>query len=695
MDQNSEEFAEPVDTANPDLVGWVMEKVQQWRTSRDAKFATNWAQYYKLWKCEWSPDLKNKNAERSRLVAPATQNAVDQTVAEMAEAVFGRGKYIEIDLPDDAPPDQLAAAEMTRSSLIDDFDRDKVQGEILKVFVNGAIYGTGIAKRTISTRDDKSPSVTWEAVAPSDFVIDTAACGIDDALGCAHETILPQHIVTDKQGTGEYNEGDIGGRSNQIRSGPDDQDLQLNVTDGVDITEYHGKVPTKYLRPSKGGTTDSEYLDQPQDDTEDDDSYTECVVTIANGNMLLKYMENPFGVSDRGMVAYQHFTNPNNFWGIGVVEKAYNSQMGLDAELRARIDALALLTYPVVGADATRLPKNLNLTVMPGKIYMTNGRASEIIEPLKFGVFDPVSFQQSADFERMVQMATGASDPATPANIDRKNGTSSGMSMQTGSFIKRAKLTMQNVDVYFLDPLVTKTVSAYVYLDPQRYPLHTKFVVNSTMSIMAREFEQMQMTNLLAIIPQNSPAFQIVLKSIVANYSGPSKDKVLAAIDAAAQPDPQAQQMQQQLHQMAIAKAQKELQLLDAQIAKEMAEAGLTGAKTKTEAVKPQIEMTHAEIAKAQTEVSARQVGVSEKQLQVQAAKEHLGAHATHMQLLHDQKTKDSESSNQTTLAQGVAALAKSVAEGHKAAAEKKPKTRKGKATLPSGGTMTFEVTDG
>jgi hypothetical protein len=269
---------------------------------------------------------------------------------------------------------------------------------------------------------------------------------------------------------------------------------------------------------------------------------------------------------------------------------------------------------------------------------MTNGRASEIIEPLKFGQFDPVSFQQSQDFERMVNQATGGADSGSPVNARQQQSTASGTSMQTGSFIKRAKLTMQNVDVYFLDPLVTKTVRAYVNLDPKRYPLHASFTVNSTMSIMAREFEQIQMTNLLAIVPQQSPAFNIILKGIINNYSGPNKDEILAAINQAGQPDPQQQQMQQQAQMLAMQKAQKEVEKLDAEIQHLTATSGLTGAKTQTEMQKPALDKAQVGVQIAQTQVSAQQSGIAEKQLQLQAAKAYLDAHAKHTAIAHKSK---------------------------------------------------------
>ena len=61
-------------------------------------------------------------------------------------------------------------------------------------------------------------------------------------------------------------------------------------------------------------------------------------------------------------------------------EKGYNPQKALDAEVRARIDALALLSAPMMGADITKLPRNADMRVRPGKTIFTRGRPSEIFE---------------------------------------------------------------------------------------------------------------------------------------------------------------------------------------------------------------------------------------------------------------------------------------------------------------------------
>ena len=625
-----------------ELVSWVMDRVVRWRNARDREFQSKWDSYYSLWKGEWNPQLKNKQAERSKLIAPALQQAVDQTVAEMVEATFGRGTWV--DISDDIDPQQRAAAEMSRDQLLRDFDRDGVSQDIREAYVNGAIYGTGIAKRIVDEVEEqglepdpltgepqpttlgKRVRVLWEAVNPKNFVIDTAASNIEQALGVAHECPRPIHEVKEKQLKGEYIPGPIGNASGYAGMGVnvvDNNGLTLDPLDAVFITEYHGLVPARLLSETEDKEDEDPLEDLREDnsndssDLDEDDVLVEAIVTIGNGDTLLKAVKNPFLGGDRGWVAYPHDIVPSSFWGRGVCEKGFNSQSALDAELRARIDALGLLTYPVLGADATRLPRNLNLQVTPGKVFLTNGRPSEIIEPLKFGNLEASTFQQSGDLERMVQMATGAVDTATPIDVNSRNSTATGTSMIAGAVVKRAKMTMHNVDTRFLDPIVRKSLIVLRQLDPQRFPIDIEFTVNSTMSIMAREFEQTQMTNLLAIIPPESPAYLVVLQAIVENYSGPSKDKIVKEIEAMRQPsqDP----MEQQLQQIQAQGAMVEIQKLQAEVAQIAANIKLIEAKTMSEMVKAEFADDEVQIRAAQTVIDDKYANIQQQNAHVKA----------------------------------------------------------------------------
>lgn len=637
--EDAQSAAERSKQPDKQLAGWIMSKVTRWRMLRVNNYGKEWDQYYRIWRGKWDPSLKGKQAERSRIITPATQSAVDQTVAEMAEAVFGRGMWVDLAPPAEQDNDAvLAELETTRDNLIDDLQDSRFPADAIEAFYNGAVYGTGIAKRTIETRLDGKRYVCWEPVMPSGFVIDSAATTVDEALGVAHETIRPLHEIKEKQQSGEYLEAEIGnaasgfGVTDLMKGGLTDF-LEIDPQDGVYITEWHGKVPAKWLGSSAVQQDDLDLkVDEVTEGDPVDEELVEAVVIIANAEHILSAEKNE--LNDRGFVAYQHHRSPNSFFGIGVVEKAFNAQAGLDGEVRARQDALALTTYPTVGVDATRMPRNLSMVVGPGKVYLTNGRPSEVIEPLTFGNLNNASFQQSGDMERYVQIATGATDPAKPVN--EKNSTASGMSQQSSAYIKRAKLTMQSVDTDFLAPLVRKTIIAYNQLDPKRYPALPKFTVNSSMSIMAREFEQMQMTNLLAIIPQESPAFPIILKGIIQNYSGPQKDQIIEAIDKSMQPDPAQVQAQQATQAATIQKLQKENQKLDAEIAEITSRAGLNGAKAQGEQVKAKLAPVQTQISSQQAANAAESTKIQNRQLEVEAAKVQIDHHHKTLGHIHE-----------------------------------------------------------
>ena len=117
-------------------------------------------------------------------------------------------------------------------------------------------------------------------------------------------------------------------------------------------------------------------------------------------------MPSPYMCKDRPIVAFQWDIVPSQFHGRGVCEKAYMSQNALDAELRARIDALALTTHPMMAVDASRMPRDKKLEVRPGRMLLTNGNPAEVLQPLTFGNLNAITFQHGAQLQQMVSQAT-------------------------------------------------------------------------------------------------------------------------------------------------------------------------------------------------------------------------------------------------------------------------------------------------
>ena len=574
------------------LTGWLTTRLDQWRNHRDNNYLTKWDEYYRLWRGIWSIEDKNRQSEKSQLISPALQQAVESSVAEIEEATFGRGKWF--DIKDDHLDQDNSDVEHIRNLLQEDLEGTGAKDALCEVFLNGAIYGTGIGKIITEEKSERSPvevpvegtlttkrelaetptvEVRIEAISPKEFLIDPAAESIDGALGVAHEVYKPRYTISEGMDKGVYRQIDIEADTDVIQVGYDPEYTNRDAGDQIKICEYWGKVPKKFLDKKKD-----------QDDFEyNEDELVEAVVTIANDQHILRAEENPFMMEDRPFISYQHDLVPSKFWGRGVCEKGYNPQKALDAEMRARIDSLALTTTPMMAADATRLPRGLKLEVRPGKTILTNGDPRQAIMPLTLGQTDPQTANQVATLQNMVQMGTGSSDVGAP---DR--ATSSGMSMMQSASIKRQKRTLMNFQNTFLIPMINKTMWRKIQFDVDRYPVADyKFVPYSTMGIMAKELEMQQMVSMLQSIPKDSPAFNILLVSVFQNSSMHNRDQVVNALMQGMQPDPQQQQIQQMQLELQMKQAEADIQktLAEAQEeqTKAMKNAAEAGIKQPTE----------------------------------------------------------------------------------------------------------------
>lgn len=593
------------------LAGWIIGKVQRGREVRDDMYEDRWKEYTRMFRGFWAPEDKNTNSERSKIIAPALQQAIEMTVAEMEEAVFSRTAWF--DITDDIADEQKEDSVAYRDQLLEDFELAGVKSAVSQTFLNGAIYGTGIAKINVVRKrvpdvDPRGLSVEREQIVvmldpirPDEFIIDPAARTIDEALYVAHEMLKPIHGIKEKQARGIYKKGPVASWGQEQRTdatGLSNNNIQ-KTDEGAMILEYFGKVPANLL-PGSGAEA----------------GMVEAIVTIANEQTVLRAVRSPFTRKDRPIIAYQHDTVPGEFWGRGVSEKGYNPQKALDAEMRARMDALALTTAPMMGADVTRLPRNPDMRVRPGKVFLTRGRPSEILEPVGFSAQAIGSqFQQTGELERMVQMGTGALDSATPNNISRRNETASGMSMMQGGFIKRSKRTMYNVERSFLDQLVKKALWRYMQFDPERYPQDMKFVVNSTMGMMAKEVENQQLIQMLGFTPAESPGHGIVLQALFENAVSDHKADLQRAIQAMNQPPSEEEQAKQQrIEEITIRTAEEELRKLTLENNKLEAEAGLIRAKTEHELVDTDLEDDRVQIAAANAATGAEKIRAQDRQ---------------------------------------------------------------------------------
>ena len=561
------------------LEEWVMTKCENWRDHYESNYEQKFEEYYRLWRGQWDPADSERTSERSRIISPALQQAVESNVAELEEATFGRGKWF--DIADDTNDPQKQDILYLRKKLTEDFEACKIRKAVAECLINAAVFGTGIGEITLEEIKEMAPAtqpimdgqltavgvnitdrvvVKLKPVLPQNFLIDPVATTVEDAMGVAVDEFVSKHSVELLQEQGVYNEAYIESAAPDSDLEPD-QDLTLYNDDKVRLTKYYGLVPR-------------ELLENEGVDVEEDSMYVEAIVVIANGGTLLKAEANPYMMNDRPVVAFPWDVVPGRFWGRGVCEKGYNSQKALDTELRARIDALSLTIHPMLAIDATRLPRGAKPEVRPGKMILTNGDPREVLQPFNFGQVGQITFAQAASLQQMVQQATGAVDSAGIAGSVNGEATAAGISMSLGAIIKRHKRTLINFQQSFLLPFVTKAAHRYMQFDPENYPVADyKFNATSTLGIIAREYEVTQLVQLLQTMKQDSPLYPVLIQSIIDNMNLSNREELIAAMQQAAQPDPQAQQMAMQAQQAQVEFQQAQTAALAAQAAESQARA--------------------------------------------------------------------------------------------------------------------------
>ena len=542
---------------------WIMEKCDAWRDHFESNYEQRFDEYNRLWRGIWSGDDSLRKSERSRLISPALQQAVESSVAEVEEATFGRGQFF--DIRDDVDDQERGDVEYLKKQLTEEYSLNKTRQAISECIVNAAVFGTGIGEIVVQEKirrvpttqpamdgqvatfgviETKEVSCTVRPVLPQNFLIDPTASSIEEALGVAIDEYVPLHQVEQLIEEGVYEDVDISASGTHSFLEAQD-DIEDYDEDRVRLTKYYGLIPRSMLEAYLYNE-DEEEISLSETMTENGSLYVEVVAVIANGANILKLEENPYMMQDRPVVAFPWDVVPSRFWGRGVCEKGYNSQKALDTELRARIDALALTVHPMMAMDASRMPRGAKMEVRPGKTILTNGNPDEILKPMHFGNVDNITFSQAEHLQRMVQNATGAVDSVGMAGVVNGQAAAGAVSMGLGAIIKRHKRTLINFQECFLIPFVQQSAWRYMQYNPDKFPTGDfKFVPSSSLGVIAREYEVSQLVQLLQTMSPDTPMYPELVKSVVDNMNLANREALIAKLSEASQPDPMAQEAAQ------------------------------------------------------------------------------------------------------------------------------------------------------
>jgi hypothetical protein len=606
------EFKEdPVTESDKELVSFIVDHCNRWRDHRDVNYLDKWEEYERLWRGIWDGADKTRESERSRLITPALQQAIEGKQAEISEAVFGRGEFF--DITDDRQDQDKSDIPLVRQQMHEDFKFTKVKKSVDDVILLAELYGTGIGEITVEEKlvmypstqpipgtsmaaigvtEEKKFMVHLNPINPRNFLIDPNARDVDSSLGVAIEEYMPYHVIIKGMVNGTYRKVGITPSYNDMDLEPV-QEMSPKQDDKVRVIRYYGLVPREYIENlQKEEGEEMVDLFPEGSDAEDYQDMVEAIVVIADDQWLLKAEENPYMMKDRPIVAYQADSMPGRFWGRGTAEKGYNMQKAIDAQIRAHLDSLALTTAPMMAMDATRLPRGAKYDVRPGKNLLVNGNPNEIMMPFKFGNTDPLNMGTAQAFQSMLLQATGTIDTASmPDKVAAGEASGAGLSMALSGLMKKNKRTLINFQEDFLIPFITKSAYRFMQFDPDRYPVKDfVFLPVSTLGMVAREYEQQQMMGLMSTLGAQSPIVPLLLQGVIQGSSISNREEIISGLQQMSQPDP----MQQQMQQLAMATAQAELQKTQAEAAKAVAEAQRAGAQAQAIPVETQIKAVEA-----------------------------------------------------------------------------------------------------
>jgi hypothetical protein len=604
----------PTSDADRELIGFINDHCDHWRDHRDVNYTLYWEEYERMFRGLWDPADKTRDSERSRLITPAMQQAIESKQSEISEAVFGRGRFFDIE--DDLQDQNKGDIELVTRQMHEDFKHSKIKKAIDDVILLAELYGTGIGEITVEEKTVMSPAtqpipgaqvsaigvqekkqfmVGLNPINPKNFLIDPNAATVDDSLGVAVEEYMSYYTIIEGIEKGIYRKVNIFPSYTTTRLEPV-QENSVSRTDKIPVIRWYGLIPRSMLEGLEEAESEAEEL-FPEDSAADDYSdMVEAVVVIADKQYLLKAEASPYMMKDRPVVAYQADSMPGRFWGRGTAEKGYNMQKALDAQMRSHLDSLALTTAPMMAMDATRLPRGAKYEVRPGKNFLVNGNPAEIMMPFKFGSTDGSNMQTAQTFQQMLLQATGTLDSSSmPQSVAAGEASGAGMSMALSGLMKKNKRALINFQEDFLVPFIERAAWRFMQFDPERYPVQDfNFVPLSTMGMIAREYEQQQMVGLMQTLGPQSPITPILLQGIIQSSSLSNREEIILQLQKMSQPDPQQQQMAQQAMMLDMQMKQTQIQLYDAQAKKAMADAGQSVAETQVIPVEAQAKLASA-----------------------------------------------------------------------------------------------------
>lgn len=270
--------------------------------------------------------------------------------------------------------------------------------------------------------------------------------------------------------------------------GNDDLNNDLNRWEAL---EFWGYIDKEFAK---------EYdVDLPEE--YDDLDEIQANVWVCNGE-ILRFVLNPFKPQRIPYHSAPYELNPYSFFGVGVAENMFDTQMIMNGFIRLMIDNAVLSSNVVFEVDETNLVPGQDMKIFPGKIFRRQaGAPGQAVFSHKF---DNITQEAIMVFDKARQLADEATGMPSYAHgqtgVTGLSRTASGMSMLMGAAAQNIKAVVRNIDDYLLVPLGQDLFAFNMQFNfDENYLGDVEVIAKGTESLMRNEIRSQKILQFLQL----------------------------------------------------------------------------------------------------------------------------------------------------------------------------------------------------
>lgn len=442
------------------------------------KYETLWVRY--LGEYLNSRNVKSNPLQRANLKLPYAFTTIETFVPQIVDTFLSEKPYITIE-PFGA--EDVKAAEAIGDFFTYQLDRMEFFKEFVPFIKNVLIYGTGIAKTTWSVKTKQISEVYYETdqitgiqssnkrdanqviydgprfdnIDILDFFSDPGcakAGDIQSMRGCVHRvyrTFDELKALEKKDGVGIYS------NLNKLKDGMTEygSNAWTNMNRGEDSWARDRKEMLNHQDPglkNKGKIELWEYWGTiPNNDESPETNGKEYVITVANGDTIIRHDENPFDAKFKPFLACPNYIVPNEFYGIGEIEIVYSLIKEATALRNARLDQANQAVNRMWIVDRGSGINLRNLYSRSGGIVLTNDMNG--IRELPAEEVPGSSYKEISQIDYDIQNATSQINASQGAsNLGRAFGsTAKGVDYLKSFSSSRLSLKVKQIERWVME----------------------------------------------------------------------------------------------------------------------------------------------------------------------------------------------------------------------------------------------------